>query len=294
MTADRIELRLADGRRLAYAEYGAPAGKPMLLMHGTPGGRLQARTLDQAAGDAGVRLIAADRPGMGHSDPVANLSYLRYATDVRQLLDHLGLPRITIAAISGGGGFALACAYALRERVSQLLLVSAAMPAPRQARKGTAWQAFVLGWLAVHRPRLAQTLMRLLFPRRLDAKTVDRMMRSMPAPDQRVMRIPAVQEAFLGEPTHDMLRQGFAALVHELALHEGPLGFELRELDVPVHLLHGLADVNVPVGVARYAAAQIPGATLELIDDAAHLFILESPERLFRLVQAPTAEARLG
>lgn len=256
-------------------------------MHGTPGGRLQAQILDQAARDAGVRLIAADRPGMGGSDPVQGLTFLRYAEDVRQLLDHLALPRVAIAAISGGGGFALACARQLPDRVSQLVLVSAAVPAPREARRGTVWLGRLLGWLAVHQPRMARTLMRLLFPRRLDAKTVERMLSDMPPADQRVMRIPAVLDAFLGESTRDMLRQGFAAVVHEAGLHEGALGFELEEIQVPVHFLHGLADVNVPAGIARYAAARIAGAQIELIEDAAHLFILESPERLFRLIQEP-------
>ena len=42
MTAVRIDdvVSLADGRRLAYAEYGDAEGKPMLLFHGLPGSRL--------------------------------------------------------------------------------------------------------------------------------------------------------------------------------------------------------------------------------------------------------------
>lgn len=282
-----IELRLADGRRLAYAEYGERSGKPLLLMHGTPGGRLQSQIFDQAARDAGVRLIAADRPGFGHSDPAPRLSYLSHAEDVRQLLDHLGLPRAAFAAISGGGGFALACAHRLRGRISQLVLVSAAVPVPLEARAGLSLQNRLIGWLATHQPRIAGFLMRAAFPRRLDAAVVDRFARAMPPADQRVMRIPAVRDVFLGESTRDMLRQGFAATVHEMALNERPLGFDLGQIDLPVHLLHGRADVNVPVGVARHVAAQIPGAQLELIDDAAHLFILEMPERLFRLIQDP-------
>jgi pimeloyl-ACP methyl ester carboxylesterase len=33
-------LRLSDGRRLGYAEYGDPEGEPIMLFHGTPGSRL--------------------------------------------------------------------------------------------------------------------------------------------------------------------------------------------------------------------------------------------------------------
>lgn len=290
MTPSLIELRLADGRRLAYAEYGARSGKPLLLMHGTPGGRLQAQIFDEAARAAGVRLIAADRPGFGHSDPAPGLSYLNHAEDVRQLLDHLGLPRVALAAISGGGGFALACAYRLRERISQLVLVSAAVPVPHEARAGLSLQNRLIGWLATHQPRIGELLLRVAFPRRLDEKVVERLAKGLPPADQRVMRIPAVRDVFLGESTRDMLRQGFAATVHEMALNEQSLGFDLARLDLPVHLLHGRADVNVPFGVARHVAARIPGAQLDLINDAAHLFILETPERLFRLVVDPMSE----
>lgn len=287
MSQSLIELRLADGRRLAYAEYGDSSGRPLLLMHGTPGGRLQSQIFGQVARDAGVRLIATDRPGFGQSDPAPGLSYLSHTDDVRQLLDHLGLQRVALAAISGGGGFALACAHRLPRRISQLVLVSAAVPVPRASRTGLSLQNRLIGWLATHQPRIGAILMRAAFPRRLDAAVVERLARAMPPADQRVMRIPAVRDAFLGESTRDMLRQGFAATVHEMALNEGPLGFDLGQIDLPVHLLHGLVDVNVPVGVARYVAAHIPGAQLELIEEAAHLFILEMPERLFRLVQDP-------
>ena len=34
--------RLPDGRTIAYAEYGDPAGKPVLLMHGFPDSRITA------------------------------------------------------------------------------------------------------------------------------------------------------------------------------------------------------------------------------------------------------------
>ena len=44
MREPRIEatIRLADGRRLAFAEYGDPEGEPAMLFHGLPGSRLVA------------------------------------------------------------------------------------------------------------------------------------------------------------------------------------------------------------------------------------------------------------
>src|SRR5699024_1947321 len=60
---------LPDGRRLAYSEQGDPAGRPLLLLHGTPGSRLQRHPDGELARRAGVRLVTVDRPGFGLSDP---------------------------------------------------------------------------------------------------------------------------------------------------------------------------------------------------------------------------------
>ena len=56
-----------DGRRVAYATYGDPEGRPVVFCHGTPGSRLLARLLDAPATRRGVRVLAPDRPGVGES-----------------------------------------------------------------------------------------------------------------------------------------------------------------------------------------------------------------------------------
>ena len=59
-------ITLKDGRLLAYAEYGDPAGTPVFFFHGTPGSRLF-RPSDSITLKLGVRLICTDRPGYGAS-----------------------------------------------------------------------------------------------------------------------------------------------------------------------------------------------------------------------------------
>ena len=51
-------LRLPDGRRLAYAEYGDPAGRPLIYNHGLLSSRFEAAFADGAARRLGLRLIA--------------------------------------------------------------------------------------------------------------------------------------------------------------------------------------------------------------------------------------------
>ncbi|MFC3577430.1 alpha/beta fold hydrolase [Streptomyces yaanensis] len=62
-------LRLSDGRRLAWYEFGDQAGTPCLYMPGTPEFGLAGGCYGAAADKAGVRWISIDIPGYGHSAP---------------------------------------------------------------------------------------------------------------------------------------------------------------------------------------------------------------------------------
>jgi pimeloyl-ACP methyl ester carboxylesterase len=68
MTTDHV-VRLRDGRSLSYAQYGDPAGFPILSAHGGLACRLDVGPAASVAAQSGVRLISPDRPGVGRSDP---------------------------------------------------------------------------------------------------------------------------------------------------------------------------------------------------------------------------------
>jgi pimeloyl-ACP methyl ester carboxylesterase len=91
-------LRLRGGRRLAYAEWGDPAGAPLFFFHAVPGSRLW---FDEPATAArGVRLVTADRPGYGRSDLKEGASLISWAEDFEQLGTHLGIDRFAVVAWS--------------------------------------------------------------------------------------------------------------------------------------------------------------------------------------------------
>src|SRR5439155_19171014 len=108
-------IRLSDGRRLAYAEWGVSDGFPVFYFHGTPHSRLWCPD-EAATRSANVRLIAPDRPGIGLSDVKAARSYGDYPSDVVSLADALGIERFAVVGWSSGGADAGACAALLAER----------------------------------------------------------------------------------------------------------------------------------------------------------------------------------
>ena len=110
LDADQRELRLTDGRRLSYCEYGAPRGAPAFFCHGWPGSRLDFSANDEPAAEAGVRVISVDRPGIGRSDPQLGRTVLDWANDVAALADSLSIDRFAVFGFSFGGPYARACA----------------------------------------------------------------------------------------------------------------------------------------------------------------------------------------
>ena len=103
----------SDGRTLAIEEAGDPAGRPVLVHGGTPNSR---HIFAPAAADAaarGLRLIGYDRPGYGGSTPQPGRAVADCAADVRAICADLGIGRLALWGISGGGPHLLACAALL-------------------------------------------------------------------------------------------------------------------------------------------------------------------------------------
>ncbi len=121
-------IRLRDGRWLGFAEYGDPQGIPLFAFHGTPGSRLMVQAADASARAGGVRVIAPDRPGFGLSSRRAGRRIGDWPLDVAELADALGIARFGVVGVSGGGPYALACAWRLPERLTVVASVSGVAP----------------------------------------------------------------------------------------------------------------------------------------------------------------------
>jgi pimeloyl-ACP methyl ester carboxylesterase len=114
---------LHDGRTLEYADLGDPAGTPVLLFHGTPSTAGQAAVVADGAGAHGIRLVAASRPGYGASTNTPP-GLTPAAADAVELVDRLGVDRVVVMGVSGGGPYALALAALAPERISDVLVLA--------------------------------------------------------------------------------------------------------------------------------------------------------------------------
>lgn len=281
---------LADGRRLAYAEWGDPGGAPVLYCHGFPGSRLEARLGDHAARRLGVRLIAADRPGFGASDPKADRRLCDWPADLAALADSLSLARFCLLGVSGGGPYALASAGPLRDRLSGVAIVCGlgALDGP-QATADMGWPER-LGIRFYQRlpgvaHRIYEDLAGPLF--RAHPETIYRLMTShLPAVDREVLADPGTRDSILGSFT-EAFRQGGSGAAQELAIYTRPWGIDLSRVETPVQLWHGDADTIVPVAMGRAHAALLPACEARFLPDEGHFsLVVRQMESILRRLTA--------
>ncbi len=279
---------LPDGRRLGYAEFGVPNGRPVLWFHGTPGARRQippeART---AAVERQVRLIGIDRPGVGDSTAHLYRSFRDWARDIATFVDHLGIDRFGLIGLSGGGPYVLACAHAMPDRVVVGAVLGGVAPtcgheaAPGGLVRFAARFAPLYRWL--HEP-LGVALTALVWslqPFASPAFTL--VMRLSPKGDRDVFARPEMKAMFLDDLISGS-RWGLRAPVYDLVLFSQPWGFELRDIRVPIHFWHGDADHLVPLAHGRHQAALVPNAELHIRHGESHLGGLAAAEAVLDVI----------
>jgi len=92
-----------DGRELCVESGGDPHGRAVLVHDGTPNSRHLYPPLLADAERDGIRLLSYDRPGYGRSTAQPGRSVADCANDVRAIASALGIHRMGVWGISGGG-----------------------------------------------------------------------------------------------------------------------------------------------------------------------------------------------
>jgi pimeloyl-ACP methyl ester carboxylesterase len=254
-------LRLPDGRDLAWSEWGPQDGRPVLFCPGAGMSGVLGFGTDLLS-DRGLRLLALDRPGLGRSSPDPAKTYGSWAADVGHLVEALGLRRVLGVGFSQGAPFAVALAGAglldavalvagqddlraqrhlLVPEVAGMLDAAEADPAgfereiARVAGADWLWQVILTTAAPVDRERYEGTDLG-----------------------------PAVRAAL-----DDGFRQGAAGYARDLVTALGPWPVQPEDLTVPVHLWYGAQDTSTvhSPDLGRTLAGRIPGARHTVLDD---------------------------
>jgi proline iminopeptidase len=117
-------LDVGDGHQLYYEESGNPDGKPVVFLHGGPGGGCMPKM--RQFFDAGrYRIVLFDQRGSGKSRPHAGLdanTTWDLVRDIERLRERFSIERWQVFGGSWGSTLALAYAETHPERVTELVL----------------------------------------------------------------------------------------------------------------------------------------------------------------------------
>ncbi|GAA1736180.1 alpha/beta hydrolase [Luedemannella helvata] len=263
-----------DGRRLTVETTGAERGRPVFLLHGTPGSRRGPKPRSSVLYRLGVRLICYDRPGYGGSDRHEGRTVADAAADVRAIADSLGIERFSVVGRSGGGPHALACAALLPDRVASTAVLVGVAPVDAAGLDwfGGMTQANVREYTDVATDAAALTeRLRLLADRTATdpESLLDFLREQMTSPDRHVTNRVAVRR-LLADTYVEALRAGPHGWVDDAVALRGVWGFSVDQINAPVRLWHGLEDNFTPVSHSRWLASRIPGAELVVEVETAH------------------------
>jgi pimeloyl-ACP methyl ester carboxylesterase len=278
-------IAVGDDRQIGFAEFGDPQGRAVFWLHGTPGARrqipMEARVY---AEQRQIRLIGIDRPGIGSSTPYQYDTVFAFADDLRTIADTLGIDKMIVVGLSGGGPYTLACAAAMPERVVAAGVIGGVAP----TMGSDAISGGLMGNVGSRVAPLLQVaggpiglaataLIRLVKP--VASPAVDLYGRVSPEADRRMLARPEIKAMFLDDLLNGSRKQ-MSAPIADIIVFARDWGFRLDEVKVPIRWWHGDHDHIVPFEHGQHVVAKLPDVEMYHLPGESHLAGLGRAEEI--------------
>jgi pimeloyl-ACP methyl ester carboxylesterase len=260
-----------DGTDIYYERRGA--GEPLLLLQGLGGNSLHWGEGFLGGLDDMFELVLCDYRGAGRSGALTGeCTIAKLADDATALLDALAIESAHVVGISMGGMVAQELALAHPERVRTLTLGCTFPGGPEAKMTDMA----VVGMLA-------EAVLSGDGERALRAG-YEAMIAPEYAADPANYALYAEVAVQYQAPVPVLMAQLQAIGGHDTSAR-------LAGIQAPTLVVHGTADRLLESVNGELVARLIPGARLELLDGAGHMFFWEQPERSAQLVREHVAAA---
>lgn len=268
-----------NGARIAFHEYGDPAGHPIIFYHGT-GSHVQGMCLHKPGIRYGFRIIVPDRPGIGQSDFRPNWTVLEYSRDIAELANHLGIESFGAIGISGAGPTLMATAFTNPHKLKCVVELACAMPLYRDKKAirhlGSADRLYAI--LGTRLPLSAFRLpfsiigltMKILKKPRLFAKMFKS---SLCASDQAIFALPDFQY-FLMKDFQSLFSHGSKAAAYDAQTVYKDWGFNIADIHIHIEGFHGTDDKFIPIKFSEYMTKTIKKSHLNSIQNQGHFYHL--------------------
>ncbi|THH39864.1 alpha/beta fold hydrolase [Neolewinella litorea] len=254
--------------KLRYQEYGT--GKPVVFIHGWPlTGDMFEYQMEPLSRE-GLRCIAYDRRGFGHSSKVGeSYNYDTLADDLNAVLTELDLHDVTLVGFSmGGGEVARYIGKYGQDRVSAAVLISAVTPFMLKTddHEGVEWKVFqgMIDGIRKDRPNFLASWAKNFYGVGL-------------------LNHPVSDEFLSWTLGMALTGSSRAAIDYIEAFGKTDFRNDLKKFTVPTLIIHGEEDKIVPVEVGGDATHEmLPNAIYHKYDDAPHGLFYTHRERLNR------------
>jgi proline iminopeptidase len=279
-------LQVSERHRLYYEECGNPAGHPVVILHGGPGGGCSPK-MRRFHDPARYRIVLFDQRGAGRSTPHADLvdnTTWDLVADMEQLREHLGIERWQVFGGSWGSTLALAYAETHPERVTALVLRGIFMLRRFELewfyQEGCshlfpdAWQDFLAPIPPVERGDLISA-----YHRRLTGTDAAEQLAAAQAWSVWEASTSFLRQdpAFIDAHRGDSFALAFARIESHYFVNGGFFEVEdqlLRDAHrvrhIPTSIVHGRYDVVCPLQNAWDLMRELPQAELAIVPDAGH------------------------
>jgi pimeloyl-ACP methyl ester carboxylesterase len=260
-----------NGQQIHYLDYGE--GPPVLLLHGGgSGSAIWFRQIEMLSKTR--RVIAPDHPVFGLSSQIAyelplTDSMVTYLTG---FMDALSLSKVDIVALSMGAQAVLALATEKPERIGKMIVIDSA----------GLGRAFPPVFRLVNVPLLGRFIVR---PNRWGQ---DNYFKTMEVVNSEFADAPAYRQYAYSVTLsvgHARAMRASLQVITSLGGQRQIFGdAELCSIAVPTLVIWGARDQVFPVKHGYRLAELVPGARLHVIENAAHVPLLDNPDQVNGLI----------
>lgn len=287
-------VKLPDGRNLAYIIYGPISGFPVLYFHGTPSSRLEPTcvttygvNLSALLTRYNLKLIAIDRPGNGLStfNPAGDLH--SFAKDVYYLKQHLGINICKVLCWSGGGPFALAMAHAYPSQVLGTYIITGFTKSfsDKGMFRKMHGNKFYFG-SARYFSGVTRWVMNLVMKKEIK-HAVPQIITGLPDADYNLLADVNHFKHVAEVTSKESCRLSSQGAVYEARLYFKKFGFNLSEIQQPVHFWWGTNDNVVIREHALAVEEEVAKSVMHYKQNEGHLSIyINHIEDILKTIEA--------
>jgi len=267
--------------RMGPVEYtiNGESGPYLMVMHGGPGGYDQTAALFSDMFGKGFRILSWSRPGYLRTPIQDGKTYEEHADLAAALMDELGIKKAAVLGYSAGGPVAIHFAKRHPGRIWALILECAVtqkwvIDSDNLQEKiyfsylmysdPFLWTSDVTGEIA---PRMIG-MSTIEMESHLDKEASKKLMDSIMQDPRRVKVLTGMMKSM--SPS-ELRKDGMANDVEQL---EKVNDLPLKKIKTPTLIIHGTDDADVSIADAAYAANNIAGARLYLVQGGFHVMAL--------------------